>query len=201
MAPAALRGILLPADAVGDDGSGGPLVLEQDGPDLLDDAATVNDPQCLSAWSPAQQAVYSDTSITQSAPTGAAVQVLRGLGKSDWQDSVIQAAVAFPAKGSTPAMPVGMARTVQQDEWDACAGHDIVVTPPGQPPQTWTFGQTRTVSGISTLEATLSGGGGSCQRGMLIRGNVLIDVRQCRSVGGNDVAKLVSAIAARVPKQ
>ena len=36
---------------------------------------------------------------------------------------------------------------------------------------------------------------------MMIRGNVLIDVRQCRSAGGNDVTKLVSAIAARVPNQ
>jgi eukaryotic-like serine/threonine-protein kinase len=201
VAPTALRGILLPASAVGDDGSGTPLVLEQDSPDLLNDTATVNDPQCLGAWLPAQQPVYADTTISQAVPTGSAVQVLRALNKSQWQDSVIQAAVAFPAKGSTPAMPVGMARTVQQNGWEACAGHDIVVTPPGEAPQTWTFGPTRNTSGVATLEATLSGGGGSCQRGMLIRGNVLIDVRQCRSAGGNDVAKLVLAIADRVPNQ
>jgi len=201
VAPAALRGILLPASAVGDDGSGQPLVLEQDGSELLNDAATVNDPKCLSAWLPAQQAAYSDTTITQSVPTGAAVQVLRALNKSLWQDSVIQAAVAFPAKGPTAGMPVGMYRVVQQDAWEACAGHDIVVTPPGEAPQTWTFDQTRNASGVMTLQATLGGGGGSCQRGMMIRGNVMIDVRQCRSAGGNDVSKLVLAIADRVPKQ
>lgn len=201
VAPAALRGLLLPAAALGDDGSGGQLVPEQDGSDLLDDSATIDDPACLGAWLPAQRAVYANTTISRAVPTGAAVQVLRELNKSLWQDSVIQAVVAFPAKGPTIAAPVGLAKGVQQNSWDGCAGHTIVVTPPGEAPQTWTFGPTRTVSGISTLMATLNGGGGSCQRGMMIRGNVLIDVRQCRSAGGNDVTKLVSAIAARVPNQ
>jgi eukaryotic-like serine/threonine-protein kinase len=201
VAPTALRGILLPAAAVGDDGSGEPLVLETDGTDLLNDAATVNDPSCLGAWLPAQQAVYADNVISRAVPTGSAVQVLRALNKGLWQDSFIQAVVSFPAKGSTPAQPVGMARTTQQTAWEGCAGHDIVVTPPGEPSQTWTFGQVRNTSGVAILEANLAGGGGSCQRGMLIRGNVLIDVRQCRSAGGNDVAKLVLAIANRVPNQ
>ena len=186
---------------MGDDGSGGPLVLEQDSPDLLDDAATVNDPQCLGAWLPAQQPVYADTTISQAVPTGSAVQVLRALNKSIWQDSVIQAAVAFPGQGldgghaggdgqDRSAGRVGGVRRARH-RGDAARRDpsDVDVRPD------------RNTSGVATLEANLSGGGGSCQRGMLIRGNVLIDVRQCRSVGGNDVAKLVLAIANRVPNQ
>ena len=189
----ALRSILLPADGVGDDGSGGPLVLEQDGTDLLDDSATLSAPDCLAAWAPAQQPVYVDSGWS-----AAAVQVLRGFNKRSWQDSVIQAAVTFPAK---PERKAGLFLVAQQDQWGLCGGREFVVTPPGEAPQTWTFAQPVNVAGVLTISATMRGGGGSCQRGMVIRGNVVIDVRQCRSVGGNDVAGLVAGISDRVPKQ
>jgi serine/threonine-protein kinase len=53
---------------------------------------------------------------------------------------------------------------------------------------------------VLTLTATQRGGGASCQHGLQVRGNVMIDVRQCRA-GGADVAALVNAIANKVPRQ
>jgi len=189
----ALRSILLPADGVGDDGSGGPLVLEQDGTELLDDSATINAPDCLAAWAPAEQPVYADSGWT-----AAAVQVLRGFNKRIWQDSVTQAAVTFPAR---PQRKAGLFLVNQQQQWGLCGGREFVVTAPGEAPQTWTFGQPTNVAGVLTIQATLNGGGGSCQRGLVVRGNVVIDVRQCRSGGVNDVSALVAGISSRVPKQ
>jgi hypothetical protein len=191
VAAPALRAILLPGNAVPPDSDGGPLVLEQDRTDLLDDAATLSAPECAGAWSPAQQQAYAEREWT-----GAAVQELRGFNKRTWQDSVIQAVVAFPT-----ADDAGLYRVDVQQKWALCGGREIVITPPGEAPQTWTFSQPVNVAGVFTLTANLRGGGGSCQRGMAVRGNVFIDVRQCRSAGGDDVAALVSGIAERMPKQ
>lgn len=191
VAAPALRAILLPSSAAGDDGEGGPLVLERDGTELLDDAATLSSPDCSAAWAPAQQQAYAESGWS-----GAAVQELRGFNKRIWQDSVIQAVVSFPSQSDAGGM-----RVDQQQSWALCGGREIVVTPPGEAPQTWTFGQPLNVAGVLTLSANLRGGGGSCQRGLAVRGNVFIDVRQCRSGGATDVAPLVSEISERVPKQ
>lgn len=188
-----LRSILLPANAVGDDGEGGPLVLELDSNELLGESATLSAPECLAAWAPAQQQVYAGSEMS-----GVAVQELRGFNKRVWQDSVTQAVVAFPpdVQQNAPFFRVSI-----QKDWQPCGGREVVITPPGEAPQTWTFGQITNIAGVQTLTATLRGGGGSCQRGLIVRGNVLIDVRQCRSTGANDVSALVAGISDRVPKQ
>lgn len=166
------------------------LVLEQDGHDLLDDSATINTPKCLGAWAPAQQSVYADSGWT-----GVAAQMLRGMNKQVWQDSVTQAVIAFPS----PTKAIESLQA-QRKQWEACAGR-AVTTPPGESAQTWDFGQPATTAGTFTLDATLRGGAGFCQHGIAVSGNVVIDIRQCRSQGGNDVAALVSATANKVPRQ
>jgi hypothetical protein len=80
-------------------------------------------------------------------------------------------------------------------------GKPITVTIAGQPVQTWDLGQPSMVSGTAVLAATPQGGAGSCQRGLAARGNVVVDIRQCMPAGPNDVAALVSATAAKVPRQ
>ncbi|MEE6138794.1 sensor domain-containing protein [Mycobacterium sp. 050128] len=189
VAAAQLRAILLSAAQLPVAADGDPLVLEQDSASLLDDSAAVDNQQCLGAWAPAQQSVYG-----QKGYTGVAAQTLRGMNEQAWQDSVTQAVIAFPSDQAVPVL------TSQEGQWSLCGGKSITVTEPGTPARTWDFGQPQTTAGVLTLAATLRGGG-SCDHGMMVRGNVLVDIRQCRAAGGADIAALVSATANKVPRQ
>jgi serine/threonine-protein kinase len=188
---AQLRPILLTAAEIAKAAHGDTVMLERDGSSLLDDAATIDNPQCLPSWAPAQQSVYAG-----SAYTGVAAQELRALNQKAWQDSVTQAVIAFPSQDKA-----GMSYVTQRGQWALCGGKTITVTPPGESAQTWEFGQPVTTSGVLTISANLRGGNASCQHGMLVRGNVIIDIRQCHADGGTDVAALATATAGKVPRQ
>lgn len=190
IAAAQLRSILLTAAQIPNGTNGGPLVLEHDGATLSDDSATLDNPQCAGAWAPAQQAAYGESGYT-----GVAVQVLRALNEAAWQDSVTQAVIAFPPDKAGPTY------VTQRGQWALCGGKAVTVTAPGAAGQAWDFAQPTTTSGVLVLAAALRGGGGSCQHGMQVRGNVIIDIRRCRSTGDPDVAALVTATSARVPRQ
>ncbi|OBI46025.1 serine/threonine protein kinase [Mycobacterium kyorinense] len=198
IAPDQLRSILLTAAELPQSG-GAPMALEQDTTGLADDAGTVApaDQQCLNAWAPAQQSVYH---ATRSAPnvvvTGAAIQTLRGLNQKPWQDGLVQAVVSFATENSANGFYVR-----QRGAVELCGGKTITVLPSGSPPQTWEFTHPVTTTGVYTVTATLHGENGTCQHGIMPRGNVMIDIRQCRAGGGADVAALVLATAAKVPHQ
>lgn len=187
---AQLRPILLTASEIANVAKGQSVVLETDGSNLLDDSATVDNQQCIGAWAPAQQAVYA-----RSGDTGVAAQQLRSLNENAWQDSINQAVIAFPSQEQA-----GVSYVNQRGQWALCGGKPLTVTPAGQPAQTWDFAQPVTTSGVLTLAATMRGGTASCQHGILARGNVLLDIRQCRGTGA-DVAALATATAGKVPRQ
>lgn len=187
---AQLHAILLSANEIARAAGGDAMVLEADHSDVHDDSATVDNPQCLGAWAPAQKAVYANAG-----ESGAAVQQLRALNQT-WQDGLTQAVIAFASQDNATRLWV-----TQRGQWSLCGGKTLAVTPPGQPAQCWDFAQPITTSGVLTIAATLHGGTATCQHGILVRGNVVIDVRQCRPGGGADVAVLVSATAAKVPSQ
>jgi hypothetical protein len=187
-----LRPILLPDSQIAAIAGGSALTLEVDSADLLPDAA-LSAPQCLGAWSPAQQSVYAGAGVT-----GVAVQVLRAVGATVIEDSVIQAAVALGSVGQISAFIQG---EVQQFRACAAAGA-VTVTEPGGPGQMWTFGASTTTAGVVTLTATLDGGAVLCQRGIVARGNVMLDMRQCRPASaGGDVTALLQAASDRVPRE
>ncbi len=187
---AALRSILLTAPQIATEIGGDPVVLEQDSRDLFDDSATIDAPDCLGAWTAAQRPVYASSGWK-----GAATQVLRAMNKQVWQDGVVQAVVAFQSQGEALRFAQH-----QHQQWEACAGRAITVTQSGNPVQTWDFGQPTTGAETFTLGATLRGGGGFCQRGMTVAGNVVIDIRQCRSPGITNVSALVAGTADKVPR-
>jgi serine/threonine-protein kinase len=201
---AALRSILLTAAQITAAIGGDPMVLEEDRPALLDDAATVDNTECLGAWAPAQQQVYAkQPAYAGGGSASAAAQVLRAMNKKPWQEGVIQA-VATLASTEPRLSSQGNASgflQAQERQWDACAGKTITVTPAGESPQVWEFGHSVTSAGVVTLDAALRGGGGFCQRGMMVAGNVIIDLRQCRSQPGNDAPALANATAEKVPRQ
>lgn len=187
----ALRSILLITNQIPVDDPADSLVLERDGAAMLDDAGTVDDTECAGLWAPAQQRVYGDSDST-----GIAVQVLRAMYKKPSEDGVIQAVLSFPDQ-----MAAIGALQKQQKQWTTCGGRSLTVTPPGEVPQTWQLGQPSTTSGTVKLDLTLAGGGAGCQHGIGVRGNVLIDIRQCRTSGAVDVTALVNAIGSKVPRQ
>ena len=196
--PDQLRPILLTPAELPPSG-GAPMALETDTAGLADDASTVAaaDQDCLNAWAPAQQSIYH---AIRSAPlvvvTGAVVQSLRGANEQPWQDGVVQSVISFDTEKSAGGFYVR-----QRGAWELCGAKAITVTPPGQAPQTWEFANPIANSGVYTITATLRGGGGTCQHGLLTRGNVDIDIRQCRANAGPDVAALALATAAKVPHQ
>lgn len=185
-----LRSILLTAAQIPSGTDGGPLVLEHDNAALSDDSATLDNPQCVGAWAPAQRATYGASGYT-----GVAVQDLRALNETVWQDSVTQAVIAFPPDKAGPFF------IDERGQWGLCGGKTVTVTGPGTPGQAWEFGQPTTNSGVLALTATQRGGSASCQHGIQVRGNVIIDIRQCRAAGAPDVAALVTATATKVPRQ
>ncbi|WP_006242416.1 serine/threonine-protein kinase PknH/PknJ [Mycolicibacterium tusciae] len=187
----ALRSILLNGSEIPGNTGENAVVLEQDGTELLNDSATIDNQQCLGAWAPAQQPVYSETQIA-----GVAVQTLRALYRKITQDSVIQAVVSFPDPNGA-----GISLQLQRRDWEACAGKAVTVTPAGEPPEQWTFGQPTNNVGAFVLEASSSAGDAVCQHGISTRGNVLIDIRQCRPPGTGDVGALITATANKVPRQ
>ncbi|HEX9833579.1 MAG TPA: serine/threonine-protein kinase PknH/PknJ [Mycobacterium sp.] len=187
----ALRSILLTGSQIPGNTGENAVVLEQDGTKLLNDSATIDNQQCLGAWAPAQQPVYSENQFA-----GVAVQTLRALYRKVTQDSVIQAVVSFPDQNG-PAISLQL----QRRQWEICAGKSITITPTGEPPQSWQFAQPTNNTGVFVLAATSSAGDAVCQHGISTRGNVLIDIRQCRGPGAGDVAALINATANKVPRQ
>jgi serine/threonine-protein kinase len=193
---AGLRSILLtPSQIPGNTGESA-VVLESDGTELLDDSATIDNQQCLGAWAPAQQPAYSASELPGSQPSGVAVQTLRALYRKLTQDSVIQAVVSFPNADGP-----GLSLQRQRRQWEICAGKTVTITPAGEPPMQWTFGQPTNNSGAFVIDATSSAGDAVCQHGLAIRGNVLIDIRQCRPPGTGDVGALIAATGNKVPRQ
>jgi serine/threonine-protein kinase len=181
----ALRSILLAASDIP-----GHLTLELDGTDFFTDAGTVAPVDCLGSWAPAQQGTYAGTGAT-----AVAVQSLRAMGSTAAKDGVVQAAVAFATPEAASLFVVH-----QRGQWGVCGNQTVTVTPPGAPPQSWDFAAAVPISGVITLSSAQAGGG-SCQRGLQARGNVILDVRQCTATGGNDVVALVNAMAAQVPRK
>ncbi len=187
----ALRSILLTASEIPGNTGDTAVVLERDGTELLDDAVQLENAGCVGAWQAAQQTSYASSSVT-----GAAVQSLRAIGQSATTRSVTQAVLSFRSQLTA----LNALQTVRR-QFEICGGKPITITAAGHEPQAWAFGQPVTVSGSVTLTATPTGGTGSCQHGISARGNVLIDIRQCMPAGPNNVAALVAATAAKVPRQ
>ncbi|MGV0626095.1 serine/threonine-protein kinase PknH/PknJ [Mycolicibacter minnesotensis] len=192
--PSALRAILLASEQLRSSSTPHELVLEQESDTLLDDTGLVSPPDCVGTWAPAQARAYSEPGYSAQPPTGVAVQFLRALNRRITEEGVVQAVLSFPGWADA----VGRLQQ-QQRQWQACAGRSITVTTPGGGPQEWEFEQTETFAGIVTSVARLRDGTAVCQHGINVRGNVLIDIRQCLPRGGNDVVALVNATGDRVP--
>ena len=165
--------VLLPPDTLAAIVASPGLRVTADESTLLNDAADIDTPDCISAWMPAQQLAY-DGSNWSSAAVQTVQQPPRPLSKT----GVIQAVVAFPS-----AQVAQKYVDDQNPRWLACAQRSVTVTPSdhSDPPQTWTFGVTRRANGVATIDYRQGGEGPICQRALTARDNVAVDVLACVS--------------------
>lgn len=191
VAPARLRSILLTAAELPGGDTGEPLVLESDSGTLFNAADTIDAAQCVGAWAPAQQWTYADSGYT-----GVAGQVLRAMYQNVSEDGVIQAVLTFPSQGKAIT---SLQR--QRDQWAICADKAVTMASAGEPAQAWDFGRPGITAGTTKIDIKLHDGTVVCQHGIGVRGNVLIDIRQCRPRGEGDVSALLNATANKVPRQ
>lgn len=112
------------------------------------------------------------------------------------EPNVAQGVIAFASQENAARSWVA-----QRGQWGMCGGKTITVSAPGQPDQFWQFAQPVTAAGVLTIAAALQAANTTCQHGILMRGNVVIDLPQCRVNGGANVAALVSATGVKVPQQ
>ena len=191
VAPTALRSILLTADQL--PGNQGPdrVVLETDGSAPLDDGGTLDNGDCVGAWSPAQRYVYAAAGYT-----GIAVQTLRAINQRSFTDGVVQAALAFPSRERAVA-----SLQLQQKQWGLCADKTVTVTVAGAEPAAWQFGRPTTIPGALRLDSHQRDGTAGCQHVLAVRGNVLLDIRACRPAGPVNAAAVLAATSAKVPRQ
>lgn len=178
-----LSGLLLSADEARAITSGPAVWPGAVSDKLFNDSASMSDGDCVSAWLPAEVGVYTGTSWD-----GVAAQKLRPVDVDIWQQGIVQAVVGL----STTAFAQKFF-AAQNDAWMTCSGRSFTVTPPNVSPQHWTSGKADIVDGTLGISLKMAGGG-SCQRGLAVRRNVMIDVLIC----GNDVANLAGTIVSKI---
>ncbi|OMC16132.1 hypothetical protein A5736_18470 [Mycobacterium sp. SP-6446] len=187
VATSLLRGLLLSPDEVSTITSGPTMWADPVSNNLFDDAAHMSDKNCVGAWLPAQAVAY-----TGAGWDGVEAQKLRPAGVEVWQQGVIQAVVGFSTTTSAQKFLAD-----QTNAWKTCSGRSFTVTPPNSPPQHWTFGQANVVDDTTGIPMT-TGDGGSCQRALAVRRNVVIDVIVCGNDAGNLAGAVVGKIAVKV---
>lgn len=149
-------------------------------------AGNVEPPHCTGAWGPAYAATYSGTGFT-----GAAIGVVV-LGR---EHRVGQAALAFP----DPAAAKRIYDKLVAD-WNACQNTHAVFNYQGAVTEV-DIKTPRAIGDIDTLmlvPTTSPIPGQQCERGMALRGNVIVDVRACSPTVGSAGYSITRAIADKV---
>ena len=192
---AQLHAILIPSDEIDSVTGISGLVLDSDGLDLLDTQDVVEPGSCTTAWIPAQRSVYAARLPTGVATLrGSAVQTMRATNALPWQDGLVQAVTAFDR-----GLDASTFRQLQQRQWTACVVTGVSVRSPDGQQQSWTVSTPVTTAGVNVIELRPPDGSAVCNRAMTVRGNVVIDVRQCSTTTPPNVVALVNTLAQRVP--
>ena len=185
LAPDALAGLLLPAAEI--DTQLNITGAADVGPvETTPLAGSVAPPHCTGAWGPAYAATFDGTGMT-----GIAV----GLVAQGQEVRVAQAAASFP----DPAAAQRIFDRLLTD-WTACqnthavfsyqgAGTEVDIKAPRRIGDVHVLGLVPTTSPVP---------GQQCERGMALRGNVIVDVRACSPTIGSGGLAITSAIADKI---
>jgi serine/threonine-protein kinase len=188
----ALQGLLLGTDELANLAGAAGVIATQTAPVLSDDAAAVDDKDCVGAWVPSQREVYGDSGWT-----AVQQQLLRSAGDGPPTHTITQMVASFP---TTDAAALSVNK--QADQWARCAGRTITATIT-QPPTsvTYTFGKPSTKDGVVSMRETREGGNGwGCERAVGARNNVVADIMVCRYDPAGQAVAIINAVLGRVPQ-
>jgi hypothetical protein len=147
---------------------------------------------CQMVVLPAQAPVYADSRWT--AVRG---QSLHEPGEaSAFKHTVDQAVVSFPTAADAAAFYDASSR-----RWTTCSNRNYTRTPNGESPQTWSTQAASNTNGTLSIRRPEEGGNGwNCQRALIVRNNVAVDVLACSYTQGDFAVNVAQLIANRVAK-
>lgn len=185
LAPDALAGLLLPPAEIDKqlNISGSASVSAPESQPL---GGSVEPPHCTGAWGPAYAATYDGTGFT-----GMIIDVV-ALGQ---ENRIAQSALAFPDSAAAQRIFDKLLA-----DWNACAnthatfsaqgaGTEIDIKAPRRIGDVHVLGLVPTTSPVP---------GQQCERGMALRGNVIVDVRACSPTIGSGGLAITAAIADKI---
>lgn len=187
-----LPALLLSASDVGSMMSSGDIAVVRDVDKFWNDAARLDNANCLAIAGTAQQAVYAD-----SGATAVHSQILREPPTSpSWSHYAVQAVVLFPSNSAASAFYEASRRS-----WAGCSDRQLNYPQPIGPAQLWSVGPTSTdhdILAVSRIEQTPDRW--SCQRALTVHSNVAIDIEACSIAGTPTAATAIARqIAGRLP--
>ncbi|WP_322860223.1 sensor domain-containing protein [Mycobacterium europaeum] len=148
---------------------------------------TADPPECAGIWAPGMAQVYRDTRFidAQSAE-------LHGPGDV-YVKLTLQSLVAFPTAKDAGAVFEDLTR-----KWDHCARTEVLVN--RHEGGTIAVGDPKVVDNTLMVSWEKTGGTGwGCQRALMPRSNVVIDMRVCDYGGSDQAVELVNKVASRIP--
>jgi serine/threonine kinase PknH len=181
----ALPGLLLDAATINTlEGAIAMQVQPDPKPTIPYTGGETNRPECAGLYHPATR-----VALEGSGWVAMQSQYLREPG-DDWRHAVTQTVISYPNAQGAADFAAGQARN-----WAKCAGRSITVTTPKDGPVTWSVGRTGTNDGVLTAVLTQEGAAGwACQRALVARGNVAVDIRSC----GDNIVDQAGAIARKI---
>lgn len=147
---------------------------------------TVDPPHCAGAWGPAYAVTYDGTGFT-----GMVIDVV-ALGQ---ETRIAQSALAFP----DPAAAQRIFDKLLAD-WGACANTHVKFSAQGAGTEV-DIKAPRRIGDVHVLQivpTTSPVPGQQCERGMALRGNVIVDVRACSPTIGSGGLAITQAIADKI---
>ncbi|MHA7651064.1 sensor domain-containing protein [Mycobacterium sp. ML4] len=209
VAQAALANLLLtPAEI--DTAMGTTGMSTKDKADKLADDSNKQWPQgwkwpaeCMYAYGPGENPVYAGSGFTAAMGRDDTAAPATP-GSKDMDPEAVQYLVLFPSATDAKAFFDASSKA-----WQACADRAIVTPGDANSPEAnWKVGQVNSSNGVltTTIALSMTDGsttiGGTCQRALTVRNNVVIDVSGCGPKDPGDAGvKLANQIAGKVDKQ
>lgn len=170
-----LPSFLLSASDVGAVMSSDDIAVVRDVDAFWNDAARLDNVDCLAIAGTAQQAVYADSDATATHS-----QVLREPPTSPaWSHYAVQAVVLFPTSQAAAAF-----FETSRSSWAGCSDRELRYPQPIGEAQRWSVGSISTDHDVLAVSRTEQAPDRwSCQRALTVRSNVAIDVEACSLEG------------------
>ncbi|ARG71327.1 hypothetical protein B1T47_22495 [Mycobacterium kansasii] len=150
---------------------------------------TADPPDCAGIWAPGMKQVYGGTRFID-----ALVEEIHGPGDV-YPKLTLQSLVAFPTEKDAEAFFEDIA-----PKGDHCARTEVLVN--RHEGGTIAVGDPKVLDSVLTVSWVKTGGTGwGCQRALMPRSNVVIDMRVCDFGGSDQAPELVNKVAARIPTQ